>query len=178
MPLQTRNKVSDRELTFAVIAFPVSIVTEAGNVHILPARLVRAQSEIIIWIQNLSAHAAWLQLRDESLSGLVKSLSEEEHINVIQLLVQESRGNICQVGEGLQRVLVLLLELLETKDPDLLDEIFHRLLDFLVSADELKSRVKLLSSLYIICESSQTYKEDDLAVSKSLNSWYHPIIIS
>ena len=142
MPLQTGDEVSDGELTFAVIAFPVSIVAEAGNVHILAARLVGTQSEIIIWVQDLSAHAAWLQLRDESLSGLVKPLSEEEHINVVELLVQESWVNICQVGEGLQRVLVLLLEFLETKDPDLLDEIFHRLLDFLVSADELKSRVE------------------------------------
>ena len=82
------------------------------------------------------------------------------------------------MGESLKRVLVLLLEFLETKNSDFLDKVFHRLLDFLVSADELKPRVEWLSSLYIICESSQTYKEDDLAVSKSLNSWYHPIIIS
>jgi len=44
MPLQTGDEVSDGELTFAVIAFPVSIVAEAGNVHILAARLVGTES--------------------------------------------------------------------------------------------------------------------------------------
>lgn len=95
MPLQTGDEVSDGEFTLAVIAFPVSIVAEAGHVHILPTRLVGTQGKIIIWVQDLSTHAAWLQLRNESLCGLIKSLSEEENIKVIQLLVQESRGNIC-----------------------------------------------------------------------------------
>ena len=95
MPLQTGDKVSDGELTLAVIAFPVSIVAEAGYVHILPTRFVGTEGKIIIWVQNLSAHAAWLQLRYESLCRLIKSLSEEEHIKVVELLVQESRGNIC-----------------------------------------------------------------------------------
>jgi hypothetical protein len=83
MPLQTGDEVSDWELTLAVIAFPVSIVAEAGHMHILPTRLIGTQSEIIIRVQNLSAHAAWLQLRNESLCRLIKSLSEEEHIKVV-----------------------------------------------------------------------------------------------
>jgi len=95
MPLQIRDEVSDGELTLAVIAFPVSIVAEAGHVHVLPTRLVGTKSKVIIRVQNLSTHAAWLQLRNESLCRLIKSLSEEEHIKVVELLVQESRCNIC-----------------------------------------------------------------------------------
>ena len=71
--------------------------------------------------------------------------------------------------ESLQRVLVLLLEFLETKNSDFLYEIFDWLLYFLVSADELKPRVEWLSSLYIICELSETYKVDDQAMSISLS---------
>ena len=82
------------------------------------------------------------------------------------------------MGESLKRVLVLLLEFLETKNSDFLDEIFHLLLDFLVSADDLKPRVEWLSSLYFICQSSQTYKADDQVVSISLSLWSLPRIIS
>jgi hypothetical protein len=81
------------------------------------------------------------------------------------------------VRESLKRVLVLLLEFLETKNSDFLDEIFDWLLYFLVSADELKPRVEWLSSLYIIFEFSEAYKADDQAMNISLSSWYRPIII-
>jgi hypothetical protein len=64
MPFEAGNEVFERKLSFAVIALSIGIMSEARHMHILTATFVRAESNIFIRVQNLSANTTWLQFRD------------------------------------------------------------------------------------------------------------------
>jgi hypothetical protein len=61
------NQTLGRKLSFAVSTFPVCIVSQAADVHVLSAALIGAYGDLMIRVQYHFAHAAGFELRDESL---------------------------------------------------------------------------------------------------------------
>ena len=61
------NETLGRKLSFAVSTFPVCIVSQAADVHVLPAALIGAYGDLMIRVEYDLAYAAGFELRDESL---------------------------------------------------------------------------------------------------------------
>jgi len=61
------NETFGRKLSFAVSTFPVCIVPQAADVHVLPAALIGAYSDLMIRVEDHLAHAVGFELRDQSL---------------------------------------------------------------------------------------------------------------
>lgn len=109
---------------------------QAIQVHKLTALAVRASHSLIIWVQNLSAHATRLQIWHVTLVLLSELLPEEEDFILVEDLVADFA--VCQVWKRLQRVLVLPLKLLEPENSDPLQNVLSLLLQSLISVYQLK----------------------------------------
>lgn len=126
------------KLCFALVALSVCVVSETAEMHVLAAFWVRAHGYLIIRVEYLSAHATRLELWDTRLRALIVTLSEEEHIKVVQILISHSPSIADQI-RVLFHLLVLLHEFSKPKHFHVLDDVSPTLLNFLICPHQLKS---------------------------------------
>ena len=80
-------EILDWKLSFALVALSVCIVSQAVQMHVLSTERVRAQCVVLVWVDDLSADADWLQLGDVAAIDIIESLSKEENFKIVLVLV-------------------------------------------------------------------------------------------